>query len=379
MSNSSFRLQEETARVEQHLLSSSNFTSAIITAYTSSGPSRSTFENMLEPLQKLVRLSPPIAASLAVPEIFSRTEQKLNHKDAVTRLNLLRILRTICDAKEEGCWLIRAFGCYERITWLMEQDPAVLVRQMAEELVHACDEVEVNGVGAAPGGKRSLSRASNHGMNLRRPPSSAGRRDGSGSSSGSTLASAGLGLTPPTPTSLKSNNFLVPPMSTPGSCRDRVGRSQSSNSMWDLMEDPNTTPQSARSSKAPVLARSSTSFAALASPTATPRPSTARPASRGDGASSSLLHMHANSRSGLPERSRLPKARAQNAAGRLGEAISKRRQSNFNLENDTPGHHGSNLPPGSPLPRLQIVRRRRDTSGGELASNGGARRGSTAD
>ncbi|KAF1926106.1 uncharacterized protein M421DRAFT_68369 [Didymella exigua CBS 183.55] len=375
-------LQEETARVEQYLLSAqSNFTTAIITAYTSSGPSRSTFENMLEPLQKLVRLSPPIAASLAVPEIFSRTEQKLNHKDAVTRLNLLRILRTICDAKEEGCWLIRAFGCYERITWLMEQDPAVLVRQMAEELVQACDEVELNGLNTASSGKRSLSRASNMGMNLRRPPSSSGRRDGSGSSSGSTLASTGLGLTPPTPTSLKGGNFLVPPMSTPGSGRDRhITRTQSSSSMWDLAEDPNTTPQSAsRSSKAPVLARSTTSFAALASPTTTPRPSTARPASRD--ATASLLHLQANSRSGAPERSRLPKARAQHAAGRLGEAISKRRQSNFNLENDAPGN-GQTLAAGAPplpLPRLQIVRRRRDTSGGELSSVNGDRRGSAAD
>jgi hypothetical protein len=91
------RLQEETARVEQYLLSSfANFTPAIISAYTSAELSQSTFENMLEPLQKLVRLSPPIAASLAAPEIFQRTEQKLGHKDAVTRLNLLRILRTIC-------------------------------------------------------------------------------------------------------------------------------------------------------------------------------------------------------------------------------------------------------------------------------------------
>lgn len=360
------------------LSAQSNFTSAIITAYTSSGPSRSTFENMLEPLQKLVRLSPPIAASLAVPEIFSRTEQKLNHKDAVTRLNLLRILRTICDAREEGCWLIRSFGCYERITWLMEQDPAVLVRQMAEELVQACDEVEMNGGISANSGKRSLSRASNIGMNLRRPASSSGRRDGSGSSSGSTLASAGLGLTPPTPTSLKGN-FLVPPMtSTPGSGRDRITRTQSSSSMWDLIEDPNSTPQSAgRSSKPPVLARSTTSFAALASPTAQPRPSTARPASRD--ATSSLLHLQANSRTGAPERSRLPKARAQGAAGRLGEAITKRRQSNFNLENDTPGNNHS-LPVGTPpLPRLQIVRRRRDTSGGELSSANGVRRGSAAE
>ena len=321
---------------------------------------------MLEPLQKLVRLSPSIAASLAVPEIFTRTEQKLGNKDAVTRLNLLRILRTICDAKEEGCWLIRAFGCYERITWLMDHDSAVLVRQMAEELVRACDEVEINGMGSGMSGKRSLSRTTAM-SNLRRPASSAGRRDGSGSSSGSTLVSSGLGLTTPTPKSLK-NTFLIPSMAqTPG--RERIARSQSSTAMWDLAEDPSVTPTSSGKQRVVPLNRSSTSFAALqpGTPTHT-RPSSARPASRD--ATSGIARLEVSSKFSSAERSRLPKARQ----GRLNDAITRRRQSNVNvgMENETP--MGTPLPPGTPpLPRLQIVRRRRDTSGGEIPM----RRGST--
>ncbi|KAF2833574.1 Pkinase-domain-containing protein [Ophiobolus disseminans] len=362
-------LQEETARVEQYLLSShSTFAPAIISAYTSAALSQSTFENMLEPLQKLVRLSPPIAASLAAPEIFQRTEQKLGHKDAVTRLNLLRILRTICDAKEEGCWLIRAFGCYERIRGLVEHDGAVLVRQMAEELVRACDEVDLNSLGTSSSGKRSVSRASGVGLNMRRPTSSAGRRDGSGSSTGSTLVSS-IGLTPPTPNSLKGS-FSIPAMSsTPtlvGSGRDRITRSQST-AMWDLAEDPSA-PTSSSRSKPPVLPRSSTSFAALgASGTPTSTRANSRPPSRD--AASSLARIDASNRSSAVERSRLPKARQ----GRLSDAVSRRRQSNVGGENDAPTQ--VNAPP---LPRLQIVRRRRETSGGELTTVAG-RKGSNAE
>jgi hypothetical protein len=333
---------------------------------------------MLEPLQKLVRLSPPIAASLAVPEIFNRTEQKLGHKDAVTRLNFLRILRTICDAKDEGCWLIRAFGCYERISWLMEHDSAVLVRQMAEELVRACDEVELSGISKGSNGKRSVSRAS-AGMNLRRPASSAGRRDGSGSSTGSTLVGSGMGLTPPTPTSLK-NTFMLPPtmVGTPtglGSGRERIHRSHSSTGMWDLAEDPGAMPPSSGRSKPPALARSSTSFAALQSSTSSPAMArtASRPPSRD--AASSLARIEANDNR-KSSSSRLPKARQ----GRLTDAVSRRRQSGVGAENDSPVSTNTaaagavvNAPP---LPRLQIVRRRRETSGGEMSTSG--RKGSAA-
>ena len=318
---------------------------------------------MLEPLQKLVRLSPTIAASLAVPEIFSRTEQKLGHKDAVTRLNLLRILRTICDAKEEGCWLIGAFGCYERITWLVKHDPAVLVRQMAEELVRACDdEMEMSGIATSSNGKRSLSRTSGISMNLRRPTSSAGRRDGSGSSTGSTLLSSGMGLTPPTPTSSKSSLILPSMSSTPllvGGGRDRITRSQSTAGIWDLVEDPSVASSPAPRKLAP-LTRSTTSFAVLqsASTPTSARAQGVRPPSRD--AASSLARVESNNNS-KSSSSRLPKARQ----GRLNEAVNRRRQSNVGAENDASGSG-----PVPALPRLHIVRRRRETSGGEMSTVG---------
>lgn len=318
---------------------------------------------MLEPLQKLVRLSPPIAESLACREIFNRTVQKLGHKDAVTRLNLLRILRTICDATEEGCTLIKTYHVYDTIIHLSNHDSAILVRQMAEELVHACDEVA----------KRSTSRASG----FRRPASSSGARAGSGSSNGSTIIS---GMTPPTPTSLK-NTFSMPPIPpTPSlSSRDRITRSQSAVGIWDLPEE---------TTKPSPLIRATTTIGSLGvSSTGSPSLSNSssrligsRPPSR----DSSSLSRNDNGRIDSSVKSRLPKARQ----GRLSEVASRRRERDSGIgssmvggeENQTPQSNISGrsdpAPPAAasaPLPRLQIARRRRETSGGEM---GFVRRGS---
>ncbi|CAI6338744.1 unnamed protein product [Periconia digitata] len=357
-------LQEETARVEQCLLSS-NFSTAIISSYTSPEMSQSSFESMLDPLQKLVRLSPPIAASLAVPELFTRTVQKLGHKDAVTRVNLLRILRTICDAIEDDCTLIKQFRVYEPILDLSRHDPAVLVRQMAEDMVRSCDDI----------GKRSTSRAAG----FRRPASSAGTRAGSGSSNGSTLVT---GMTPPTPTSLKST-FALPSMPPTPSLvvsngRERIGRSHSTAGIWDLEEEPS--PRNG-GMKPPALVRSSTAVPALAVPPLPSSPSvpltsrtSSRPSTRdsSSSSSSSFARLEA-SKDPTGRSSRLPKARQ----GRLSEAVSRRRQSQVSNpgtgeENSRPGTAGAGTSSSNstPLPRLQIVRRRRETSGGEMSSGG---------
>jgi hypothetical protein len=134
------RLQEETARVEQHLLDGS-FRKAIVECFTNPEASPDAFENFLDPLQKMLRLSPSIASTLAHPDLFSRTAHKLNTKKAVVRLNLLRIIRSICDASEDegGATLIRTYGLYEAVERLSDADPAILVREMASELVKSCD------------------------------------------------------------------------------------------------------------------------------------------------------------------------------------------------------------------------------------------------
>lgn len=127
-------LQEETAKVEEHLLNGS-FSKAIVQCFVASRADA--FENLLEPLQKLLRLSPPVASTLAHPEVFSRTAQKLhNNKKAVVRGNLLRIIESICDSSEAQGSLIRLYGLHDIIVKLSEEDPAVLVRNMASNLMH---------------------------------------------------------------------------------------------------------------------------------------------------------------------------------------------------------------------------------------------------
>lgn len=116
----------------------------------------------MDPLQKMLRLSPPIASTLAHSDLFSRTAHKLNTKKAVVRLNLLRIIRSICDASEDegGATLIRTYGLYEAVERLSEADPAILVREMASELVKSCDLSSKRGFESArlrPGMRRASS------------------------------------------------------------------------------------------------------------------------------------------------------------------------------------------------------------------------------
>lgn len=174
------RLQEETARVEDALLDGS-FTQGILKCFTTS--KANAFENLLEPLQKLLRLSPPVALSLALPDLFSRILQKLNSSKAVVRLNLLRIIRSICDANDDQGAVIRRYGLIDAIERLAEFDGAVLVRNMAGELIKACESSDRFGMSASK----------------RRP----GRRSSSSTTPPSLLSSQSM---PPTPTSSRSSH-----------------------------------------------------------------------------------------------------------------------------------------------------------------------------
>lgn len=130
-------LQEETAKVEEQLLATSGFSEAIVQCFNES--KADAFENLLEPLQKLLRLSPPVAASLAHPDLFTRTILRLHSKKALVRLNLLRIIRSICDASDEQGALVRTYGLLDSVTELAVHDPAILVREMASELVRSSE------------------------------------------------------------------------------------------------------------------------------------------------------------------------------------------------------------------------------------------------
>ncbi|KGO68448.1 Armadillo-like helical [Penicillium italicum] len=144
-------LQEETAKVEEHLLDGIfesdtfegpiTFTGAIAECLKLS--KANAFENTLEPLQKLLRLSPHVASTFARPDIFQRLRQKLHHTKAAVRLNLLRIIASICDSNEEQGGLLATYGLLDAIR-NMENDPAILVRDMAGKLVRSSEAYGVS-------------------------------------------------------------------------------------------------------------------------------------------------------------------------------------------------------------------------------------------
>ena len=148
-------LQEETAKVEEHLLATAGFSEAVVQCFNESKPDA--FENLLEPLQKLLRLSPPVAASLAHPDLFTRTVLRLHSKKALVRLNLLRIIRSICDASDEQGALVRNYGLLDSVTDLAAHDPAILVREMASELVRSSEYTIRRNLDVRPAVRRSSS------------------------------------------------------------------------------------------------------------------------------------------------------------------------------------------------------------------------------
>lgn len=136
-------LQEETANVENHL-ENGHFTRAIVGCFNTNR--LNAFDsNLLEPLLKLLRLSPILAAALARPEMFAGIAQRLGHKKAVVRLNLLRLVRIIIDACDpsvlgtgDGLRSLntsQVHSLMDSIQSLAEIDSAVLVRNLAAELV----------------------------------------------------------------------------------------------------------------------------------------------------------------------------------------------------------------------------------------------------
>ncbi|KAI1466161.1 cell division control protein [Daldinia caldariorum] len=130
-------LQEETAKVEAHLLNG-KFPEAIV--YCFNTQKTNAFDpNVLEPLLKLLRLSPSLAASLAKSEMYAGIEQKLSQKKAVVRLNLLRLVRNILEARETDYFTNlkdrQLRHLLDSIKILAEKDSAVLVRNLASDLV----------------------------------------------------------------------------------------------------------------------------------------------------------------------------------------------------------------------------------------------------
>jgi hypothetical protein len=128
-----FRLQEETSRVED-VLSEISAIDRLLACFVSA--KANSFENLLDPFLKICRLSTTVV--LAIPgnhSFFTKLAERLTHPKAVVRLNLLRILRTICDTNPERMLIVERYGFHEIVRRLSQKDAAVLVRELAREIL----------------------------------------------------------------------------------------------------------------------------------------------------------------------------------------------------------------------------------------------------
>ena len=130
-SRSNYRAQANSKLFEQLRIASA--VSSITRAFTTS--KAHSFENLLEPLFKLLRLSAHLACLMAKPEVFQRLLERLRHPKAIVRLNLLRILRTICDVHPQRQGLIAQYDLFDSVEKLAESDKAVLVKELAKEIM----------------------------------------------------------------------------------------------------------------------------------------------------------------------------------------------------------------------------------------------------
>ncbi|KZT69616.1 Pkinase-domain-containing protein [Daedalea quercina L-15889] len=151
-------LQDETARIEDQLTKPESL-EALLRCFVNA--KSNSFENLLDPFLKMCRLSAAITIGLAKSQFFKRIIDKINHSKAVVRLNLLRILRTVCEAHPNRAMLVERYGIYDIVVKLSKEDGAVLVRELAREIVPSL----------APALKPLSGRSGRHGDTPKTPKS----------------------------------------------------------------------------------------------------------------------------------------------------------------------------------------------------------------
>ncbi|WWC62426.1 uncharacterized protein I303_105022 [Kwoniella dejecticola CBS 10117] len=126
-------MQDETARVEDVLLEQTASDKLVGCFVKASGVS---FEGILDPFIKILRLSTSLTSSISHPEFYTRLSETLEKSNkAVVKLNLLRLTRVVCDHHPDRAGLVSRFGLMEIIEKLSKQDSAVLVRELAKEVL----------------------------------------------------------------------------------------------------------------------------------------------------------------------------------------------------------------------------------------------------
>ncbi|KAL1412966.1 Protein kinase of the Mitotic Exit Network [Vanrija albida] len=125
-------MQDETARVEDILLQHRSTDSLAKCFVQSSGVS---FESILDPFLKILRMSSPLTSAISTTPCLRRLADALERPaKAVTKLNLLRITRAVCESHPDRQTLVSRFSLASIVDKLAKQDDAVLVRELAKEI-----------------------------------------------------------------------------------------------------------------------------------------------------------------------------------------------------------------------------------------------------
>ncbi|SCV70676.1 BQ2448_3438 [Microbotryum intermedium] len=158
-------LLDEPARVEQCLLEPSAVQSLNHLFCTAKSTA---FDAHLEPLNKILRTSTPLAAKLAAQNGFWKRiiDRLARTSKTIARLNLLRLAKTAWEALSiDRSERERAAGILgPAVARLAEHDPAILVKELAKELGKDLKRVRDRQLrGAAGLGLRKLRRAASDG------------------------------------------------------------------------------------------------------------------------------------------------------------------------------------------------------------------------
>ncbi|ORX40201.1 hypothetical protein BD324DRAFT_644621 [Kockovaella imperatae] len=125
-------MSDETARVEDVILDKSASESIVQAFVQATGVS---FEGILDPLLKILRLSTSVTSAISTTPFFRRLSESLSHPSkAVVKLNLLRLTRVVCDNHPDRATLVARFDLARIVDRLVHQDEAILVRQLAKEI-----------------------------------------------------------------------------------------------------------------------------------------------------------------------------------------------------------------------------------------------------
>ncbi len=149
------RLQDETARVDDVLCEETSL-DAMVKCFVAA--KANSFENLLEPFLKICRLSKGVTIGISKSQFFQRLIDRLGHSKPVVRLTLLRLLKAILDVHPNRSSLVEKFGIYDIVEKFSNQDGALLVREIAREIMPtlspalkpAASRLPKNGEGTTP-------------------------------------------------------------------------------------------------------------------------------------------------------------------------------------------------------------------------------------